>query len=558
LELELRHLIGYAKRWWWLLLLMSLMGGGLAFFKNSRQPRFYSATATLLISPAPRRGTDELSAIQTGQSLAATYQQLVVTEPILEPVVQDLGLPFGVDLLKGKVSADTVRDTQLLHVSASDTEPARAAAIANAVADRFAKFISEQELARDSPARAALQKLIEDTQREADQTRQQIGNLEAKGHPNVGDQSQLEDLHARLDQLERSLADLLVQAQQLDLDAAALQNQVRVYVPATVPDAPIAPRTLFYTVLGAFLGGVVGLGVVGLIEYLDDTVKPGSDFGRLVGAPLLSVIGTVPKPRGGRSRLFVVEHSNAAPAEAIRLLRTNLDFAAATREISSLVVTSCGSGEGKSTVTANLGAAMAQAGLSVVIVDADLRHPSQHNIFGVGNERGLATLLTHPEQPWRWAAVDGPIDGLSVIPSGPLPLNPGDLIGLDRMRTLLAQVTQDVDVVLIDTPPILDVSDPLVIAFQADAVALVSRAARTRVDALQRAAALLRQGGIRNAGVVLNRQRGGGGGLYAYRGRDDGPDQPSGSRGFVGLRGRRPATGEQAAATALMEGSPAP
>jgi succinoglycan biosynthesis transport protein ExoP len=294
-----------------------------------------------------------------------------VTEPVLAPVAETLGLPYTVDLLENKVSAGTVRDTQLLKISVSDTSPSKASEIANLVAVQFATFISEQEFASTTTSQAGLQALVDDTETQVEQTRGQIADLEAASNEDA-----VAGLRARLSQLEQSLADLLVQKQNLDLDAAALQNQVRVYVPATVPEAPYAPRVLFYTLLGAFIGGLIAAGTVALLEYLDNTVKSTTDMQELTGAPLLSVVSFAPKLTQGKEQIFVLSQPKSSQAEAMRLLRTNGEFAAASREITSLAISSAGPGEGKSTVTANLGATMAQAGFTAVIIDADLRRPS--------------------------------------------------------------------------------------------------------------------------------------------------------------------------------------
>jgi capsular polysaccharide biosynthesis protein len=183
LELELRHLIGYARRWWWLLLTLPVAVGLLAYVFTSRQQPLYAATATLLIRPAQSSATtNDFTALQSGQRLATTYQQLVVTEPVLAPVAETLGLPYTVDLLENKVSAGTVRDTQLLKISVSDTSPSKAAEIANLVAAQFATFISEQELASTTTSQAGLQALVDDTETQVEQTRGQIADLEAAGN----------------------------------------------------------------------------------------------------------------------------------------------------------------------------------------------------------------------------------------------------------------------------------------------------------------------------------------------------------------------------------------
>lgn len=532
MELDLRSVFRIGRRWWWLLVLAPLISGLAAYWVSSQQQPLYSATATLTITPPQGTGTDSFTALRTGQSLATTYQQLVVTEPVLQPVIEKLGLASDVDALAKNVSASTVRDTQLLRISASDTDPARAAMIANAVAEQFSAFVSEQTAEGADVARAALTQLIENTQEQINETEQQIRDLEASGTNDASTQNELDTQRTRLTQLENSYANLIVQQQQLEFGIAASKGQISVSVPARVPTTPYAPRTTFYTALALFIGLLIAVGCVALIEYLDNTVKAGLDFPALFGASLLSVIGTVPKISGGRDQLFVADRPTSNTAEAIRLLRTNIEFAAASKEIASLAVTSAGPGEGKSTVTANLALAMAQSGFTVVVVDADLRRPTQHRIFGLRNERGLTTLLTHPQQPWQWAAVSIMDGALSVVPSGPRPPNPSDLLSSDRFRGIIRDMSSTSDIVLIDTPPVLAVTDPLIVAPNTDGVVVVCRAGHTRVEALRRVVQTLGQGSVRLVGVVVNQQSKRDSGDYyyysAYYGPNDG-DRPASS-----------------------------
>ncbi len=205
------------------------------------------------------------------------------------------------------------------------------------------------------------------------------------------------------------------------------------------------------------------------------------------------------------------------------MLRTNLEFASAANPIRSLIVTSPGPGEGKSTTTANLAVTMAQAGLWTVIVDADLRRPTQHRIFGVSNEHGLTSLLTNPDQPWEQSAQMLDTPGLFIVPSGPIPPNPSDLLSSTRFKRMMEKISGQVDVVLIDSPPILAASDALAISAHADGVLLVCQSHDTRVDALRQAATTLQGAGSRIVGVVMNRQKGRtGGGYYSdYYGYDE-------------------------------------
>jgi capsular exopolysaccharide synthesis family protein len=197
-------------------------------------------------------------------------------------------------------------------------------------------------------------------------------------------------------------------------------------------------------------------------------------------------------------------------------LRTNIEFASATKEIAAIGITSANPGEGKSTIAANLAVTLAQAGFVTALVDADLRRPSQHRIFGVGSDRGLSTLLSAPDRTWEWAAQPTMLPNLTLIPAGPLPPNPADLLSLERMREVLVQMRQTFDVIVLDTPPILVVSDPLIVAAHVDGMILVSKASKTRLDALKRAAATLERGAIRLIGVIVNHQTGSSAQGYYY------------------------------------------
>lgn len=292
--------------------------------------------------------------------------------------------------------------------------------------------------------------------------------------------------------------------------------QVEVADPALVPGSPFEPRPMFSLALGLFIGLLLGVGLVALLEFLDNTVKPERNIHELAHAPLLASIANLPKLQPGGGQVYSMTQPRSGSAEAIRLLRTNLEFASASGDINRLVITSASPGEGKSTVAANLGVVMAQGGTKTVVIDADLRKPTQHRIFGVPNDQGLTTLMTHPERSWEEVAKKVALPGLMLIPSGPLPPNPADLVSSERFSELLDQLREEADLVIIDSPPVLSASDSLAIARYTDGVLVVCRANQTRIEALQATASSIHQGGIRLVGVVLNRLKGQQGAAYYY------------------------------------------
>ena len=224
---------------------------------------------------------------------------------------------------------------------------------------------------------------------------------------------------------------------------SSIGAQVEVADPARVPVSPISPRPLVSVVVGVFLGLLLGLITVAVLEFADNAVTSDRDLQELTGAPVIATIAAIKRLEPGHEQVYTLTAPRSSAAEAVRLLRTNLEFASATSPINVLTVSSPGPGEGKSTMVANLGVVMAQAGLRTVLIDGDLRRPTLSQIFGVQTESGLTTLLTRPEQSWSDVASTTFLPSLQVISSGPLPPNPFDLVSSPRFAELIATLRSD-------------------------------------------------------------------------------------------------------------------
>ncbi len=203
------------------------------------------------------------------------------------------------------------------------------------------------------------------------------------------------------------------------------------------------------------------------------------------------------------NQLITVSEPRSAISEAYRTLRTNLDFAGLDRALKTLVITSAGVGEGKSTTLANLAIVSAQAGRKVVLVDADLRRPTLHKLFGLPNDRGLTTAILDDEVRQAPPLHLTGIEGLSVLTSGPLPPNPADLMGSRLMEEVIGALAQGADQILIDTPPVVAVTDAAVLATKVDGVLLVISAGKTRREYARSAVQRLQQINARVVGTVL-------------------------------------------------------
>lgn len=201
--------------------------------------------------------------------------------------------------------------------------------------------------------------------------------------------------------------------------------------------------------------------------------------------------------------IITISEPRSPISEAYRTLRTNLDFAGLAKTLKTLVVTSAGVNEGKSTTLANLAVVTAQAGRKVILVDADLRRPRLHQIFGLDNEKGLTTVMMDDNALITPPLQETGVEGLWLLPSGPLPPNPAELMGSRRMEEAIAKLVERADQVFFDTPPVVAVTDAAVLATKVDGVLLVISAGKTRREYARTAVQRLQQINARLIGTVL-------------------------------------------------------
>ncbi len=203
-------------------------------------------------------------------------------------------------------------------------------------------------------------------------------------------------------------------------------------------------------------------------------------------------------------QLVTLTQPRSPAAEAYRTLRTNLIFSSVDDPLTTLLVTSPAPQEGKSTTLANLAVTFAQSDRRTILVDCDLRRPSQHTLWGQNNGRGLTSMVLEGAAGSRPPLVATGVDNLSLLPAGPLPPNPADLLGSKRMEDIIAALKAQADIVLFDAPPVLAVTDAALLAAKLDGALLVIEAGGTRREHAQRAKDLLEKLNIRVVGAVLN------------------------------------------------------
>jgi tyrosine-protein kinase len=486
------------RRWKWVILAFAVLGTLSGYGASQLVAREYEASSTLVVGQSVNSQNPDLQQLQVAQRLASTYAAIATTRPILENVITTLNLTgWTPGDLQAIVSVNAQTDVNLIVITVTNHSPDLAASIANGLANQLiAATASIQGQQQD--LQNALQQDLDATQQQINELQSQVDELLNLPTVTADQQAQLNTLQASLVTARQTYSTL---AQQL---STASSNQLTLVEPAVAPDHPTSPSVPLDTLLGGFLGLFLGLALSAGIDYFDDTVTNGEEAEEVTAVSTLGVINRFPGSR--REALYSVVSlvfPRSPAAEAFRALRTNLEYVSVDETVDSILVTSSVPGEGKSTVAANLAVVLAQGGRKTLLVDADLRKPSIHEMFRFPNNVGLTTVLRNNSRASAPLHVTEVV-GLSVLLSGPVPPNPSELLGSERMRTIMNSLRESFDVIVIDSPPLTAVTDAAILSRLASGTLLVVRARRTRRALIRVGRDALGKVSAHLLGVVVN------------------------------------------------------
>lgn len=323
----------------------------------------------------------------------------------------------------------------------------------------------------------------------------------------------------------------------LQILAETATGNFRVLVPAQEPGAPYEPQPLRSAILGLGVGLFAGIGLAFLLEQFDTRLRRQDEVARILRQPIIGRIPRISKRLLGESAMVTLRHPEGHAAEAFRMIRTNLEFMSVDNDIKSVLVTSCIQGEGKSVSVANLAVSLALAGKKIVVVDGDLRRPRLHQYFGVENKIGVSTVATGKTplagalKSVELAPQNGQVEGdfaewakgadarsrLFVLPSGPLPPNPGEIVNSRRFGQVITALEKEADLVIVDSPAMLAVGDTAALAGKVDGLVFLVDMHVLKRPVLQQAVDQLSKLPCALMGVIL-RADGGGSGRYGYYG----------------------------------------
>jgi capsular exopolysaccharide synthesis family protein len=493
--MELRDYLSVIRARRWVIIQAVVVVAATAVLVSLMQPPVYVGEARVLISErdtgAALFGTvlPEISS-QPERGLQ-TQVQLMQLRPLAEGAIRKLGLEMSPEALLRSVTVSAIGQTNVVTIQASAGTAEQAAAIANAMAEEYVAW--SRTLKRTSIKNAA-----DEVEFSLDDAREQILELGRK----IQQEGRSDELEAELSILTGTYTTLAEKLAQLRINEQLEVGSGSVVSPAIRNLRPASPRPIRNGLLGLGVGLVLGLGMAFLYEYLDDTIKSTEEAERIYGAPVLGIIPSEKYEKGVKRKISIIDAPGSPTAEAYRVLRNSIDFVNFEHTLKALLVTSATPGEGKSTVSANLAVSLAQAGKKVVLLSSDFRRPTTEQFFAVNTLIGLSDVLlgTHSLK----SAVQRPLgEHLLVLTSGKMPPNPSELLSSTKMRELIEELGQWADWIIIDSPPILAVADPVAISRWADGVLVVSKAGHSRKDAASRAVELLQKVGARLAGVAV-------------------------------------------------------
>ncbi len=493
---DIRRYLGILSHWLWLFIIAALIGGGTAYIYSKQTTPVYQSSSTFLINEAPGSGGNSYNTLLVSQRNQSTYLDLVTRDKVLQGVIDALKLNNQLTLnqLKNAITTQAVRDTVMVTIIVQDTNPQRAADIANELIKQLQTYVIKLQSDRYASSKDALNNQIGELDRQINDIIDQKQNLSTSD-------PQYAQLDANLTAYRLAKNTLVQSLQQISLTEEQSISTIIAVEEAKPGKTPIKPRTLTNTLIGALGSLVLAIAGVFAAEMFDDTLRDPADVERITGLP---VLGAISRYDTSQSELIAHVQPRTPVAEAFRSIRTNIQFASVDKPPRVILVTSPSPSDGKSTIAANLSVVLAQSEKKVVLIDTDLRRPRVHKLLGLANRHGLTEMFVQSEFNLDGISQETGINNMVALTSGGIPPNPSELLGSEKMQSILKSLQNVFDMVVIDSPPVLAVTDAAILSQRADGIILVVKPGQTKLAALRQAAEQLHRVGAHTLGVVIN------------------------------------------------------
>ena len=508
---DLRHYGYLLWHWAWLIILAAVLAAGLAYYVSIQMTPVYQASTTVLVDKANADGSSEYQSLLMSERLTQTYAELLIQEPVLEAVVERLDLGLSAGDLGGMITVQPIRDTQLIELQVESTNPELASVAANTLVEIFIVQNDERQSGRYAASKVSLEAQLERMDQKIIETNAALGAL-GEGTAYETERNRLE---LTLAQYQSTYSSLLQSYEEVRTQEAGSISSIVQVEPATTPTRPVRPQVVNNTAMAVLVGAMLAVGLIFLIETLDNTVKNPDQIESVMG---LSVLGMVPKHPVEEGAPIAIRQPRHPSVEAFRVLRTNLKYASVDKKIQKIMITSAEPDVGKTELAVNLAVVFAQSGSEVMLIDADMRRPKVHHRLGLNNRTGISRVFARGLDQMNELVIRSTnVPKLSILTTGPLPPNPSELLGSEKMSEIISYYCDRLDYLIIDTPPIMAVTDAVILSRLVDGVLLVAKPGETQTGALKQTVDRLRQVNANLLGVVLNEITQNGHGYY-YKG----------------------------------------
>lgn len=483
-------------KWWRLLLIATSVAVVGSSFSVFLQPEVYVSRTTLIIGRTMLDPNPESGQIFIATQLASIYADMANREPIQIKTMEALGISR-----LPSYNASVIPNTQMIEISVTDTNPERAKIVADELANQLilqspsageSETGQRQEFIRQQLETLQLQ--ILETETRIEELQQSLLGMTSASQV-ASTETEIALLSQKLIDLRQSYADFLANSQEGAL------NILSVVEPANLPTRSVGANKMVIIVLAAAVGFSLAAGAAYLLEYIDRTIKTTTDVERVLNYPVVGYLSEITDSENKAT--YVIDNPNTPLAESFRLLRSNLDFFGLDKPTKSVLITSPSQGNGKTTVAVNLALAMSQGDQKTVLVDADLRRPAIHTALNISSKPGLTDIIKG-DRTFQSAIRVWKKNKLEVIAAGARMPNVTEIAGSKRISTILNDLKEIYEVVIVDAPPLV-ISDAYNLAAKVDGVILVMVPGQTREEQARVMKEQLERSGAKVIGVVFNK-----------------------------------------------------
>jgi capsular exopolysaccharide synthesis family protein len=491
---DFRQHIRLLLRWSWAIVLCALLAGGATLAALRQLPPQYAASTTLMVYQAPASsGTSDYTEILTSSRMVRSYAEALRARPLLEAVIENLALDLTPAALAEQLTIRVVRETQLIVITVESQTPAQAATIANELVDLFIAQHIELTASLYTESKEQLEAELTRIQDDIDQAQQRLSSL--GDVRTFQEQAEYDRIQMLLWQHQSRYSLVFHSLENVRMAEAQSSDLLHVIEPAQTPDKPTATRSSVLAALAALGSGFLVILAITVRDYLDTRIRSAEHLATLTQRPVLATLPYI--------RKRAAANSSAPLAEAAHTLAARLSVLREQQAFRTLLVSSSLPREGKSTVASHLAHVLARSGERVILLDANLHHPTLHLLFDVRNISGLSMLLDTDISALDHALLPTGRKNLLLLPAGSAYTHMPPLLYAPRLAAVLAALAERADTVIIDSAALSSAADSILLAQHADATLLVVQANATSSHTLQQTCAQLAQTQTNLIGTVL-------------------------------------------------------